>query len=96
MLETQELIDGAAKALDPAGMRFLLCALSAQHERGEAAPHVTSTDVAWAVQSDCHATLLDMCLSRAGKDWAALRALGVGFWMPAGDELRAAIEAALA
>ena len=84
------------------GARFLLRALTARDllRRGDgeaAAPAglVTSADVAWAIQSQCHMTILETFLaSGARKDWQALRALGGGFWLPQGDALRAALDTA--
>lgn len=57
---------------------------------------VPGAAVAWAVLSDCHTTLLEVCLAERGgeRDWASLRALGVGYWLPNGDALRSALEAA--
>ena len=88
-------------ALDPCGSRFVLRVLDGGAPADEApsdeAPSlsVTSTDVAWALQSDCASTLLEVCLGRVThRGWSSLRALGVGFWMPQGATLRAAIEAA--
>ena len=85
-----------------AGARFLLRALTARdllrNVEGEAAAPdglVTSADVAWAIQSQCHSTILETFLaSGAPKDWQALRALGAGFWLPQGDSLRAALDTA--
>ena len=85
-----------------AGARFLLRALTAREllrgGDGEAAAParlVTSADVAWAVLSQCHVTILETFLaSGARNDWPALRALGAGFWLPQGDPLRAALDAA--
>ena len=88
-------------ALDFCGTRFVLRVLVAQLQKGAEgaaaglAP-VSSADVAWATQADCHGTMLELCVSLAGgrTDWPTLRALGVGFWLGAGDPLRGAIEAA--
>ena len=85
-----------------AGARFLLRALTARDllrgGDGEAAAPaglVTSADVAWAVLSQCHVTILETFQgSGARNDWPALRALGAGFWLPQGDPLRAALDAA--
>ena len=84
------------------GARFLLRALTARDllrgDDGEAAAPaglVTSADVAWAIQSQCHLTILESFLaSGARKEWQALRALGAGFWLPQGDALRAALDTA--
>ena len=84
------------------GARFLLRALTARDllrgDDGEAAAPaglVTSADVAWATQSQCHLTILETFLaSGARKDWQALRALGAGFWLPQGNDLRAALDTA--
>tara|TARA_B100000795_G_scaffold223100_1_gene178182 strand:- start:464 stop:967 length:504 start_codon:yes stop_codon:yes gene_type:complete len=84
------------------GVRFLLRALTAHdllhYGDGEAAAPaglVTSADVAWAMQSQCHSTILETFqASGARKDWQALRALGAGFWLPQGDALRAALDTA--
>jgi WD40 repeat protein len=95
LLRAQKAIDAAGPAIDACGARFVLCAL----ERPRDAPTrpLSSMAVAWAMLSDCHTTLLEVsCAHTQGsdRDWAALRALGVGFWLPNGDTLRAALEAA--
>ncbi len=89
LLHAQQTVGAAASGLDPCGARFLLRALTARHLscKGDAAAPatpVTSADVAWAIQSQCHSTILDTFLASAGvrKDWKALRAMGVGFWLP--------------
>lgn len=95
LLRAQKAIDAAGPAIDACGARFVLCALERPHD----APTrpLSSMAVAWAMLSDCHTTLLEVsCAHTQGsdRDWAALRALGVGFWLPNGDTLRAALEAA--
>ena len=56
---------------------------------------MSSADVAWVLRSDCKAPLLELCLPLAeDRTWPALRAVGAGLWLPRGDALRAAIEAA--
>lgn len=58
-------------------------------------PRVSAVEVAWALQSDCHSTLLDLCLDRLGDhSWPALRSVGAGLWLPAGDALLRAVDGA--
>jgi len=99
LLAALEVVSEHAKALDFSGSRFLLRVLArssaASSAAREAQLSVNSTDVAWAMLSECHSTLLDISLSRCTNDgWQTLRRLGVGFWMPQGDVLRGALEVA--
>ena len=101
LLRALAKVGAAGRALDFCGTRFVLRVSVAQLQKGAEgaaaglAP-VSSADVAWATQADCHGTMLELCVSLAGgrTDWPTLRALGVGFWLGAGDPLRGAIEAA--
>ena len=95
LLRARKVIDSAGAAVDACGSRFLLYAL-AQTSTTSSSSTVPSAAVAWAMLSDNHATLLEVSNAERGgeKDWRALRALGVGLWLPQGDTLRNAIEAA--
>ena len=81
-LATLKMVATASAALDVCGMRFLMHALA--HESRGSPRNVNSLAVAWAMQSDCQQTLIDMCLSsvKVLPDWVTLRSFGVGFWMP--------------
>lgn len=52
---------------------------------------IDSKAMAWALQSDCKTTLLDMCLLDQ-LSWPAMRSLGVGFWFTDIAQLRMKIE----
>ena len=94
LLRAQEVIDEAGMAVDACGGRYILYALA--ESSTAPAPAVPAAAVAWAVLSECHPTLLEICCRERGgdNDWASLRALGVGYWLPNGDVLRTALEAA--
>lgn len=95
LLRAQKAIDAAGPAVDACGARFVLYALERPPDDPKC--RLSSAAVAWAMLSECHATLLDVSFAQVGggdRDWQALRALGVGFWMPNGDALRSALETA--
>ena len=50
-----------------------------------------SKTMAWALQSDCKDSLLDICLGDE-LSWPAMRALGIGFWLTDVGQLRARME----
>ena len=83
LLRALAKVGAAGRALDFCGTRFVLRVLVAQLQKGAEgaaaglAP-VSSADVAWATQADCHGTMLELCVSLAGgrTDWPTLRALG--------------------
>ena len=87
LLTAHKVIEAAGAAVDACGARFMLYALAqptAADASAGAAPIVPSAAVAWAFLSDNHVSLLQICVAErgGGKEWAALRALGVGYWLP--------------
>ena len=69
--------------------------LAGDAARLQLSPRVSAVEVAWALQCDCHATLLDLCLQKLpDKSWASLRTIGAGFWLPVGDVLTQAVDGA--
>ena len=49
-----------------------------------------SKAMAWALQSDCKNSLLDICLGDE-LSWPAMRVLGIGFWLTDVGQLRARV-----
>ena len=95
LLRVQQTIDGLNGAVDDAGGRFLLLALDKSLQPWSQGM-IAGPAIAWAMLSDCHSTLLDVATAApcSPPDWPALRALGVGYWLPFGDTLRNALDAA--
>ena len=95
LLKAQKAVDTAGAAIDACGARFVLYALTCRNADGSFGA-VPAAAVAWATLSDCQPTLLDLCNTERGNDvnWASLRALGVGFWLPQGDALNKVLETA--
>lgn len=86
-------------SLDPAGQRFWLSVqLSCSNQYRRSGKNARLEDLvletkvmAWALQSDCKDTLLDICLC-GELLWPAMRALGVGFWLTDIAQLRTRME----
>lgn len=86
-------------SLDPFGQRFWLgvqlshsnqCRENGKNVRIEAL-NVETKVMAWALQSDCKDTMLDVCMC-GELSWPAMRALGVGFWLTDTSQLRTRME----
>eukprot|EP00250_Pteridium_aquilinum_P017322 c23571_g1_i1 orf=63-7415(+) len=86
-------------SLDPSGQRFWLAVqLSYSNHFRKSGKNLCIEDLyletkamAWALQSDCKDTLLDVCLGNE-LSWPAMRALGVGFWLTDTSQLRTRME----
>ncbi|KAI5078412.1 hypothetical protein GOP47_0006083 [Adiantum capillus-veneris] len=86
-------------SLDRPGQRFWLAVqLSHSRQRKKGGMFVRTEDLcldakamAWAFQSECKDTLLDLCLG-SEISWPAMRALGAGFWLTDISQLRSRME----
>ncbi|KAJ1633272.1 RAVE protein 1 C terminal-domain-containing protein [Pavlovales sp. CCMP2436] len=92
-------------ALDECGLRFLLrVKLAADARRGRgggggAQPLIRMADCVWAVHSECHEALAELCFAGgAGGSgatayaWAHVSDVGGGYWLSGSGQLRATVE----
>ncbi|MCO5603439.1 hypothetical protein L7F22_057589 [Adiantum nelumboides] len=85
-------------SLDRPGQRFWLAVQLSHCRQSKGEKFVGIEDLcldtkamAWALQSECKDTLLDLCLG-SDTSWSAMRALGTGFWLTDTSQLRSRME----